>query len=79
MRVDKLLRHNHIFSIVTLTELHALFYKFGARMWAPLFHGTERNKSKHYFTERDGTDGIEILSTRAKYRLAQGLDIDVIQ
>ena len=32
----------------------------------PLFHGTERNKLKHYFTERNGTDGIEILSTRAK-------------
>ena len=38
---------------------------------APLFHGTEwngteRNKSKHYFTERNGTDGIGILSTRAR-------------
>ena len=29
--------------------------------WGPLFHGTERNKLKHYFTERNGTDRKLIL------------------
>ena len=34
---------------------------FVAGAGGPLFHGTERNKLKHYFTERNGTDRKLIL------------------
>ena len=46
------------YSVLLIVTAFLLLLLFTNTVWGPLFHRTERNKSKHYFTERNGTDGI---------------------